>query len=170
MHVVNGRRFVVMGVSGAGKSRIGAALARALDCEFVEGDVHHPVRNVEKMSAGHALTDDDRKEWLDALAARLADSIREGTSLVMTCSALKRSYRDILRKAAIDARFIYLKGSEPLLAERITGRTGHFMPRSLLASQLATLEEPEPDEEAWVMDIADSPEDIATNLIARALA
>lgn len=167
-HLVNARRYVVMGVSGAGKSRIGAALAQALDVDFVEGDRYHPARNVERMSAGIALTDEDRAEWLEALAVRLADSVHAGSGLVMSCSALKRSYRDILRGGATDVRLVYLKGSPPLLAERIAARTGHFMPRSLLESQLATLEEPGPDEDAWVLDIARPPEDIIADLAARA--
>ncbi len=167
MQVVNGRRLVVMGVTCAGKSRIGAALAEALDVEFVEGDRFHPARNVERMSAGIALTDADRADWLEALSAILARSVHAGTGLVMSCSALKRAYRDVLRRGATDLRLVYLKGATPLLAERMAGRTGHFMPPALLESQLATLEEPAPDEDAWVCDIARSPEVIVADLVAR---
>ena len=160
--------YVVMGVAGSGKSLIGAALARALGVEFAEGDAYHPAENVKKMAAGSPLTDADRQGWLRALAARLGDAKRAGTGLVISCSALKRSYRDILRAQAPDVRFVFLKGLRPLLAERLAGRSGHFMPASLLESQLATLEEPSPDEEAWLCDIRESPEAIVAGLVARA--
>jgi len=160
--------YVVMGVAGSGKSLIGAALARALGVEFAEGDAYHPAENVKKMAAGSPLTDADRQGWLRALAARLGDAKRAGTGLVISCSALKRSYRDILRAQAPDVRFVFLKGTRPLLAERLAGRSGHFMPASLLESQLATLEEPSPDEEAWLCDIRESPEAIVAGLVARA--
>ena len=165
---MNGRRFVVMGVSGAGKSVIGSAFAESLCVDFVEGDRFHPARNVERMSVGVPLTDDDRAGWLRALAARLAHSNRMGAGLVLTCSALKRAYRDVLRAGAPDLRLVYLQGAQPLLSERLAGRTGHFMPPSLLDSQLDTLEEPTPDEDAWVCDIARSQESIVADLVARA--
>ena len=169
-HVVNGRCFVVMGVSGAGKSVIGTAFAESRGLDFVEGDHFHPARNVERMAAGIPLTDDDRAGWLQALSARLAHSTGRGAGLVMTCSALKRAYRDVLRAGAPDLRLVYLQGPQPLLAARLAGRTGHFMPPSLLDSQLDTLEEPAPDEDAWVCDIARSPESIVADLVARARA
>lgn len=156
-----------MGVAGSGKSLIGAAFARALGVEFVEGDAYHPAENVKKMAAGTPLTDADREGWLRALAARLGDAKRDGTGLVMSCSALKRSYRDILRAQAPDLRFVFLKGPRELLAERLSGRRGHFMPASLLASQLSTLEEPSPDEEAWLCDISQSPQTLVAGLVAR---
>lgn len=159
-----------MGVSGSGKSLIGAALARALGIDFVEGDEYHPVENVERMARGIALTDDDRAAWLRSLAARIREARDAGTGLVMTCSALKRSYRDILRAEARQLQFVFLQGQRGLIAERLAGRRGHFMPPSLLESQFATLEEPSPDEDAWVCDITQSPQDIVVALVARASA
>ncbi len=156
-----------MGVSGSGKSLIGSALARALGVEFVEGDDYHPASNVERMSRGIPLTDEDRVGWLRALAARLGDAKDCGTGLVVACSALKQSYRDVLRTRAQDVRFVYLMGSGALLAERLADRRGHFMPPSLLTSQLDTLEEPSPDEEAWVCDIREAPQDLIAALVAR---
>ncbi len=159
-----------MGVSGSGKSLIGAALAREVGIDFVEGDAYHPAENVERMSRGVALTDADRLGWLRALAARIREAKDGGTGLVMTCSALKRSYRDILRAEASELQFVFLQGQRALIAERLTGRRGHFMPPSLLESQFATLEEPSPDEHAWVCDIRQSPEDLVAALVARASA
>jgi len=160
----------VMGVSGSGKSLIGAALARALGIEFVEGDEYHPAENVERMSSGIPLTDDDRARWLRSLAVRLREAKDAGIGLVVSCSALKRSYRDVLRAEAGELRFVFLRGPRALLDERLASRRGHFMPPSLLDSQLATLEEPSPDEHAWVCDILESPQDIITALVARASA
>jgi gluconokinase len=162
--------YVVMGVSGSGKSLIGASLARALGIEFVEGDEYHPAENVERMSRGIPLTDDDRAGWLHALAMRIREAKDAGTGLVMTCSALKRSYRDVLRAEAGELRFVFLRGPRALIADRLAERRGHFMPASLLDSQLATLEEPAPDEEAWVCDIRESPQDLVAALVARASA
>jgi gluconokinase len=156
-----------MGVSGAGKSLIGAALALELGVEFVEGDSYHPPENVDRMSRGIALTDADRMGWLRALAARLSEATAAGTGLVMTCSALKRSYRDILRGGSRDLRFVFLRGDRTLIAERVAGRRGHFMNPALLESQFAALEEPSPDENAWVCDITQSPEEIVKELMAR---
>ena len=157
--------YLIMGVSGSGKSTIGAQLARALDVEFVEGDNLHPPDNVNRMAAGIPLTDDDRRGWLLAIAARLREAKRAGTGLVVSCSALKRSYRDLLRSQGVpDVRFVYLAGDQTLLAERMARRRGHFMPPSLLESQLATLEEPAPDEHAWVCDIRDTPDTIVGDL------
>jgi len=165
---VNNGRFVVMGVSGSGKSLIGGALAHALDVEFVEGDVFHSEENIRKMSAGIPLTDADRAEWLRALAFRLRVHKKAGSGIVVACSALKRAYRDVLRAGADDVQFIYLKGPGDLIAERLKSRGGHFMPASLLDSQLTTLEEPTPDENAWVCDITRPPAEIITDLVARA--
>jgi gluconokinase len=165
---VNTGIYVVMGVSGSGKSLVGEAFARALNVTFVEGDAYHPAENVARMAAGIPLTDDDRAGWLRALAARIREAEDAGTGLVMTCSALKRSYRDVLRGDANEVRFIFLKGPRTLIAERLAGRSGHFMPASLLDSQFAALEEPTPDERAWECDIAESPEDIVAALMARA--
>jgi gluconokinase len=159
-----------MGVAGSGKSTIGAALARALDVGFVEGDDYHPPENVKRMAAGVPLTDEDRSGWLRALARRLREAADAGTGLVMTCSALKRSYRDVLRAGAADVRFVFLRGPQTLIADRLANRRGHFMPASLLDSQFATLEEPSPDEGAWVCDIRESPEALVATLVARASA
>ena len=161
--------YVIMGVSGSGKSTIGASLAHELDLEFVEGDDLHPPDNVKRMAAGTPLTDDDRHGWLMAIAARLREAKRAGVGLVVSCSALKRSYRDLLRSAgAADVRFVYLAGSRALLGERMAQRRGHFMPPSLLESQLAILEEPSADERAWVCDIRDTPETIVGDLVHHA--
>jgi len=158
-----------MGVSGAGKSTIGAQLARALGVAFIEGDDLHPVRNVERMAAGIPLTDDDRQGWLLAIAARLRDAQRAGVGLVASCSALKRRYRDLLRSAGDpDVRLVYLQGRKSLLAERMATRRGHFMPPGLLDSQLATLEEPSPDERAFVCDIRETADAIVADLVQRA--
>lgn len=157
--------YVIMGVCGSGKSLIGAMLARALDIAFVEGDDLHPPENVQRMAAGIPLTDDDRQGWLLAIAARLREAKRAGIGLVASCSALKRPYRDLLRSAGDrDLRFVYLKGAKALLAQRLAQRRGHFMPASLLDSQLAILEEPTPDERAWVCDITQAPHVIVADL------
>lgn len=158
----------MMGVSGSGKSLIGAAFARALGIDFVEGDDYHSAENVQRMSREVPLTDDDRVRWLRSLAVRIRETKDAGTGLVMTCSALKRSYRDVLRAQASELRFVFLRGPPALLAERLASRRGHFMPPSLLDSQLATLEEPSPDEHAWVCDIRESPQDLVAALVARA--
>jgi gluconokinase len=162
--------YVVMGVAGSGKSLIGATFAHALGVDFIEGDEYHSAENVRKMAAGIALTDDDRAQWLDSLARRLREAKDAGIGLVVTCSALKRSYRDILRVQADNLQFVFLKGEPALIADRLANRHGHFMPASLLQSQLATLEEPSPDEHAWVCDITQSPKDLVAALVARASA
>lgn len=146
--------IIVMGVSGAGKSSIGERLAAKLGCEFVEGDRLHPAANVEKMAKGIPLTDDDRWPWLDQVGNELMTSVEQGKSLVLSCSALKRVYRDRLRKAAGGRlRFVFLKGTPKLLEVRMGERTGHFMPLSLLQTQLATLESPEGEEGVVTVDI-----------------
>jgi gluconokinase len=159
-----------MGVSGSGKSLIAASLAQALGIDFVEGDDYHSAENIQRMSSGIPLTDDDRAQWLRSLAARIGNAKDAGTGLVVSCSALKRSYRDVLRVEARELRFVLLRGPRALLAERLAGRRGHYMPPSLLDSQLATLEEPSPEEGAWVCDISESPESIVAQLVARASA
>ena len=160
--------YVVMGVAGSGKTLIGAMFGRALDIMFVDGDDLHPDENVKRMAAGIPLTDEDRHGWLLEIAARLQVAQRAGIGLVVACSALKRRYRDLLRtKGDAGVRFVLLQGDEPLLAERLAQRRGHFMPPALLASQLATLEAPSPDEGAWVIDIRETPEAIVADLVRR---
>ena len=165
---MNSGLYVLMGVTGAGKSTIGSAFAHTLGIDFVEGDSYHSARNVRRMAIGVPLTDADRRGWLAALAARLGEAREAGTGLVVSCSALKRAYRDLLRAQAPQVRFIYLRGERALLAERLAGRFGHFMPPSLLDSQLATLQDPTPDEEVWVCDIRHDPRDLVAELVARA--
>jgi gluconokinase len=161
--------YVVMGVCGSGKSLIGALLARALGIEFVEGDAYHSPENVARMSAGIPLTDEDRQAWLAAIAMRLDVARRAGLGLVVSCSALRRSYREVLRAGRADVQFVYLEGTRALLEHRLAGRRGHFMPSSLLDSQLALLEPPSPDEYACVSDIGEPPEVIVARLVARGL-
>ena len=158
-------RIVVMGVSGSGKSTLGHLLSDALGLHFIEGDDLHPPRNVALMAAGTPLTDDDRRDWLDAVAAELAQAGPPG--VVVTCSALKRRYRDRLRAAAPALRLVHLHGDGARLAERLSGRSGHYMPASLLPSQLATLELPAADEHALVADIGRPPHHIVAELRRR---
>ncbi len=168
MGAVHNGLYDIMGVSGSGKSTIGARLARELGIDFIEGDDLHPPDNVKRMASGVPLADADRRGWLLAIGTRLRDAKRAGRGLVVSCSALKRSYRDLLRSAGDDTvRFVYLAGSRALLAERMAQRREHFMPPSLLESQLATLEEPGPDERAWVCDIRETPEAIVADLVTR---
>lgn len=155
--------IVVMGVSGSGKSHVGTALARACGVDFVEGDALHPPENIAKMSAGMPLTDTDRWPWLDAIAAAITS--QRGWGVVVACSALRRSYRDRLRLADPGLRLIYLRVPRSELDRRMRERD-HFMPPSLLDSQLATLEEPGVDEQAIILDAGD---DEATT-VARAMA
>ena len=147
-------RVVVMGVSGSGKSTLARVLAQRLGGEFLEGDDLHPPRNVERMAAGVALTDDDRRDWLLAIAQRLADARASQRSLVVSCSALKRSYRELLRSACPDLAFVHLHADRALLDARMRARSDHFMPPSLLASQLQTLEPPSANERAITLDAA----------------
>ena len=135
--------LVVMGVTSSGKSTVGRALAERLDAAFLEGDSYHPPANVEKMSKGQPLDDADRAPWLDAIADDIARHDRGGHSAVFTCSALKRIYRDRLRGGSPRLRFVFLDGESGVIADRMARREDHFMPPSLLPSQLATLERPE---------------------------
>jgi gluconokinase len=154
-----------MGVTGSGKSTVGGMLADALGVTFVEGDDYHPAENIQRMAAGIPLTDADRSGWLRALASRLGQSAKAGEGLVITCSALKKSYRDILRTAAPEVQFIFLDGSRSLIADRVANRRDHFMPATLLDSQLSTLEPPTADENAWVIDIGRSPGEIVDEIL-----
>jgi gluconokinase len=160
-------RYVIMGVAGAGKTLIGTRLARALGVEFVEGDDYHPPENVERMRSGTPLTDADRQGWLAALASRLMDARRADKGLVIAASALKRAYRDLLRAGDPDVRFVLLAAPRELIAERLENRKGHYMPPILLDSQLAILELPGADEEAWIYDAEQTPDAIVSDLVAR---
>jgi gluconokinase len=157
---------VVMGVSSTGKSLIGSRLAERLDAEFVEGDELHPQANIDKMASGTPLTDDDRWPWLEAIAERTRELAGTGRSTVVTCSALKRSYRDVLRTAADDLFFVHLHGSFNLLAERMRERQGHFMPPALLQSQFETLEPLENDESGALVDVAETPDEVVEAALA----
>ncbi|HXS85607.1 MAG TPA: gluconokinase [Mycobacterium sp.] len=141
-----------MGVSGSGKSTVGAALARRLDVAFADADTFHPAANIAKMSAGTPLDDNDRRPWLAAVGQWLADH----SSGVMSCSALKRRYRDQLRSRRTDIEFLHLTGSPELVAGRQAGRSGHFMPPSLVISQFDALEPLDPDERGMAIDVGRS--------------
>ena len=134
--------LVVMGVSGSGKSTISERLAARLGWTYEDGDKFHPAGNVAKMSAGHPLTDDDRWPWLQAIADEIDRLSASGRRAVIACSALKRSYRDILVHGRDDVRIVFLDGTQDLIADRLAARKGHFMPPDLLASQFRTLERP----------------------------
>ncbi|MFD4196553.1 gluconokinase [Amycolatopsis thermoflava] len=146
--------IVVMGVAGSGKTTVGSALAERLGVEYAEADAFHPPANIAKMSSGHPLDDDDRWPWLHAIAAWISD--HQSTGGVVSSSALKRRYRDVLRTGG-DVWFLHLDGPRDVLAERMQGRTGHFMPVSLLDSQLADLEPLETDERGLIADILEAP-------------
>ncbi|MCR4465181.1 MULTISPECIES: gluconokinase [unclassified Burkholderia] len=158
--------LIAMGVSGAGKSRIGEMLAERLSCSYTDGDAFHSAANKEKMHNGIPLTDDDRWPWLRTIRAAIEEKQRAGETAVFTCSSLKRSYRDVLRGTDTDVRFVYLKGSFEVLHERLKSRTGHFFDPSLLKSQLDTLEEPGPDE-AIEVSIELTPEQIVDQVMAK---
>ena len=156
---------IVMGVSGSGKTTVAALLAAALGCQFQEGDDLHPPENVEKMRTGHPLTDEDRWPWLRKIAAEIDEWRAKGESGVLTCSALKRAYRDIIIGDRPEVVLAYLKGSHDLIHARMAARHEHYMPLALLDSQFATLEEPTPDEHAVVVDVGGKPTDIAAALV-----
>ena len=156
----------MMGVSGCGKSTLGRALAESLGITFIEGDALHPPENVARMATGVALTDADRHVWLQSIAAQLRTAKASGRGVVVSCSALKRSYRELLRAAASELHFVYLHGAPQLIAARLRGRSGHYMPSSLLQSQLDTLEPPLADEYALSVDVAAAPGTIVAALLA----
>jgi gluconokinase len=144
---------VVMGVAGCGKSTVAATLARRLGWEFAEADTFHSTANIEKMRSGIALTDEDRWPWLDAIAAWIETERARGQPCIVACSALKRRYRERLASGHDDVRFVYLQGDYETVAARLAGRSGHYMPLSLLRSQFEALEEPGVDEKALVLSI-----------------
>ena len=159
------RLHVVMGVAGCGKTTIGEKLAQQLGGTFLDGDAYHPKSNIEKMSRGDPLTDEDRWPWLEIFGREIAS--RSGL-VVGGCSSLKRSYRDFITQAAGEpVLFIYLDGSRELIADRMAHREGHFMPTSLLDSQFATLQVPADDECAISVDISTTTDDIVANLVKR---
>lgn len=152
--MTNARAIVVMGVSGCGKTSVAEGLAATLPAAFIEGDSLHPAENVEKMSKGIPLDDADRWPWLDIIGRALSDALAQDKSIVISCSALKKVYRDHLRAAAGGKlSFVFLKGSRELLLGRMTARRGHFMPASLLDSQLATLQDPSDEPGVVTVDI-----------------
>lgn len=157
--------LVVMGVSGAGKSTIGAALAHHLGATFVDSDSLHPQVNVEKMAAGHPLTDEDRWPWLGLVGAELASPHPDG--IIVACSALKRTYRDAIRVIAPRTAFIQLSVDLPVLQGRVAQRPGHFMPPSLLMSQLETLEPLQADEAGLVVSVPDGIEALVSQILAQ---
>jgi carbohydrate kinase (thermoresistant glucokinase family) len=157
---------IVMGVSGCGKSTIGALLASRLRWEFEDADWFHPASNVDKMDSGIPLTDEDRWPWLKAVAGWIDQTHCSGGHGVVACSALKRSYRDILIGDRTDVRLVYLKGDETLIARRIATRHEHFMPRSLLHSQFEALEEPGADEKPITVSIEPQPREIVLRILS----
>lgn len=157
--------LVVMGVSGCGKSTVAGVLAGRLGWDLAEGDDMHPPANVAKMAAGHPLDDEDRWPWLDIIAGWIRERTDAGTPGIVTCSALKRSYRDVLRGDHVV--FVHLAGSREKIASRLTTRHGHFMPAALLDSQFAALEPPGDDERAVTVDIVDAPGREAEEIIRR---
>ncbi|TDE00328.1 gluconokinase [Jiangella asiatica] len=159
--------LVVMGVSGSGKTTVAKRLADRLGRPFVEADDMHPPANVAKMAAGTPLTDADRWPWLELVRDWLSEQTKAGRCGVITCSALRRSYRDILRGADGHVRFVHLDGDPEVIAERMRKRQGHFMPPSLLRSQLDTLEPLEPDEDGVRVPIDGTPDEIADEALKR---
>jgi gluconokinase len=160
--------LIVMGVSGSGKSTIGEALAGRLGWPFEDGDRFHPAANVAKMSAGHPLTDEDRRPWLQAIADEIDRVCEAGERAVIACSALKRAYRDILVHGRDDVRIVFLDGKRELIAARLAARKGHFMPPGLLESQFGTLEPPTADENPLTVSI-DAPVETIVDDIVRQL-
>jgi gluconokinase len=156
---------VVMGVSGSGKTTVSALLAAALGCQFQEGDDLHPAKNVEKMHGGTPLTDTDRMPWLHKIAEEIDSWRTRRESGVLTCSALKQSYRDIIIGDRPDETLVYLKGSYDLIRRRIATRHEHFVPVALLDSQFAALQEPTPDEDPIIIDVCSRPAEIAVEIV-----
>ncbi|MEZ0066477.1 gluconokinase [Streptacidiphilus sp. MAP12-20] len=158
--------IVVMGVAGVGKTTVAQALAERLDLPYGEADDFHPAANIAKMAAGHPLDDQDREPWLRALGGWLGERIADGTGGVVTCSALKRSYRDLLRESCPGAFFLHLTGANELIEERLAHRSGHFMKAHMLDSQLAILEPLGADENGARLDVGPAPEILVESAVA----
>lgn len=158
--------IIIMGVSGSGKTSVGQRLAQAINCPFYEGDDFHPPENVTKMSQGIPLDDRDRWPWLDALAMLIEEHVLRREQVVVSCSALKRTYRERLAGSHSEVQFVYLQGSYDVIWERMVSRPGHFMPPSLLQTQFDTLEEPTP-EEALTIPITQSVDEIVAEIIQK---
>jgi gluconokinase len=159
--------IIVMGVAGSGKTTIGEKLAQRLGWPYEDGDKFHPKANVEKMSAGHPLTDEDRWPWLRAIAEEIDKVGAQGGHVVIACSALKRAYRDVLVHGRNDVRIVYLDGTQELIARRLKARKGHFMPATLLESQFKTLQPPGADEHPVTVSIDASVEAIVENILRK---
>ena len=159
------RHAVLMGVSGSGKTTVAMGVAQELKWEFGEADLFHPEANIEKMRSGTPLTDEDRRPWLENLAQWIRERDASGICTVLACSALRRSYRDILRSSGANVFFVHLAGSQKLISERLLARQGHFMPASLLASQFAALEQLEDDEAGVTLDLRHTPAELVTQAV-----
>ena len=159
--------LIVMGVSGSGKSTIAKELADRLRWSFEDGDKFHPAANVAKMSAGHPLTDEDRRPWLQAIADEIDRVCEAGQYVVIACSALKRAYRDILVHGRDDVRIVFLDGTQDLIADRLSQRKGHFMPPGLLTSQFKTLEPPGIGEHPVIVSIDAPVASIVDDIVGR---
>ena len=156
-----------MGVSSSGKTTVGELLAERLGWRYQEGDALHPPENVAKMSGGTPLTDADRIPWLQSIADRIDEWRRRGEPGVVTCSALKRAYRDIIIGGRRDVGLVYLRGSREVIGRRMAARKGHFMPTALLDNQFATLEEPGPEERVITVDVGGTPAEIVDEILRR---
>lgn len=157
--------IVVMGIAGSGKTTVGGLLAERLGIPFVEGDDHHPPENIAKMAAGIALDDDDRRPWLEALAAAITDWAGRGESVVLSCSALRQSHRALLAGANRDVHFVHLDGDAALLRRRLECRRGHFMPASVFDGQMATLERPKGEANVLTVDVGHPPAEIVETIV-----
>jgi gluconokinase len=154
--------IVLMGVSGAGKTTVGRLLAEALGAEFAEGDAYHPPENIEKMRRGIPLEDEDRWPWLQILVAQIDRWLAAGTTVVLACSALRQSYRDVLAQGRPGVRFVHLEGDRALIRRRLDARRGHYMPAILLDSQFAALE---PPADAITVNVTGAPEAIVAEIV-----
>lgn len=161
------QHLVIMGVSGSGKTTISTLLSEHLGWIAAEADEFHPESNIAKMSSGTPLTDEDRWPWLASIREWMDTQAENGRSTIVTCSALKHSYRDVLATAAGDVHFVHLNGDAAVLSERMKTRSGHFMPASLLPSQMSTLEPLAEDEQGVVVDILKPPGDIVSEILTR---